>query len=47
MKKFEEPKIKIITFASDDVITTSGFLEPEKDGYINNNDQYDISNLFI
>lgn len=48
MKKFEEPKVKIITFASEDAIKTSPFLEPNKDGYTNNNDEYDIlDNFFI
>lgn len=39
MKKFEEPKITVIMFASSEVITTS-FVEPNKEGYTNNNDEY-------
>lgn len=49
MKKFEEPKFNVITFASPDVITTSGgeILEPNKDGYTNNNDEYNILDNFF
>ncbi len=43
MNKYEDPTIKVIKFASPDVITTSGeILEPNKDGYTNNNDEYNL-----
>lgn len=47
---FEKPKFKVIMFASNDVITTSGQLfEIEKDGYTSNNDEYEdiLDKLFI
>lgn len=44
MNKYEYPTIKVIKFASPDVITTS-ILEPKKDGYTNNNDEFDLGSF--
>lgn len=49
MNRYEDPTIKVIKFASPDVIATSGgeILEPNKDGYTNNNDEYNILDNFF
>lgn len=43
MNRYEDPTIKVVEFASEDVITTSGgeILDPIKDSYTTNNDTYD------